>query len=82
MIQYALIVVEKNELRIRHFPMLKRTDQVEDVLTLAQAERQAVESALAAANYRKSKTAKLLDISRPTLNKKIQDYKISLPQKH
>ncbi len=47
------------------------------VTTLKEAERRAIAAALNHTGWKKGEAAKILDISWPTLNKKIQDYGIS-----
>jgi transcriptional regulator with PAS, ATPase and Fis domain len=48
-------------------------------LSLEAAERKHVELVLKLTGYNKSRSAELLKISRPTLDKKIQDYRIEIP---
>ncbi|MFV1959170.1 MAG: sigma 54-interacting transcriptional regulator, partial [Planctomycetota bacterium] len=48
----------------------------DDVLTLREAEKRAVEAALRAAGGRKGRAAEILGISRPRLNRKIREYGI------
>jgi len=49
-------------------------------LSLSTAERRHVEMVLRLNGFNKSKTAEILGISRPTLDKKIQDYGIEIPK--
>jgi DNA-binding NtrC family response regulator len=49
-------------------------------VTMAEAERRAVQAALAHTGWKKGEAARLLDISWPTLNKKIADYGLEPPR--
>jgi two-component system response regulator HydG len=51
-------------------------------MTLAEAERRHVERVLAATGGHKSRTASILDISRPRLDRLIEKYDIELPGSH
>jgi len=59
----------------RSHPRAKGSEQV---LTLAQAEHQAILVALAAANGHKGRACELLGISRPTLERKLTKYEIEV----
>ena len=77
MIQYALIVSKNQNIKIEHFPLIREREQPAEVITLTEAEKRAIEAALKAAKN-KSEAARILDISRPTLNKKIKDLNIHI----
>ena len=47
-------------------------------VTIAEAEKQCILNVLSAAVYNKVHAAKILDISRPTLYAKIEEYNISI----
>jgi len=79
MIQYALIVAGDGPLRLEHFPMLQGRKPVRQVMTMAEAEKQAIEAALEATDFNRAESARLLGISRPTLYRKIEEYKIPMP---
>ena len=77
MIQYALIVSKNQNIDVEHFPLLREREQPVEVITLSEAEKRAIEAALKGAKN-KSEAARILDISRPTLNKKIKDLNIHI----
>jgi len=60
-------------------PAAAAAEPVGRPMTLAEAERRAVVAALQHTGWKKGEAAKLLDISWPTLNKKIADYGIAPP---
>ncbi|MCR4317204.1 MAG: sigma 54-interacting transcriptional regulator [Planctomycetes bacterium] len=83
-IERALIITNSRTILPEHFPS-EITDKStvrgmgeigNRVMSIADAERIAIVAALRHTNGRKGEAAELLGISHPTLNKKIQDYKI------
>jgi len=86
MIENAVILCEGNELRINHFATLRQylisaiKDDIPSAITynLEQIERNTISLALQKAHYNKSKTAKLLNISRQALDRKLQKWNIDI----
>lgn len=76
MVQYALIISVNGKLKQDHFPMLKKKTDSPEIITLAESEKRAILSAMNAAKSKKVEAAEFLDISRPTLDKKIKEYNI------
>jgi DNA-binding NtrC family response regulator len=86
MIENAVILCDGKELHITHFPSLLQhlNDTFENksipatTYHLEQIERNTISLALQKTNYNKSKTAKLLHISRQALDRKLKKWKIDI----
>jgi DNA-binding NtrC family response regulator len=81
----AVILCEGNELTLDHFDNLNyrvRAAQIHAapprVMKLDHLEKENIEKALKATNYRKSKAAQLLNISRQALDRKLAKYNIEV----
>ena len=73
--------ISSNRIRLEHLPakilnQLELSKQVNHFSTLKEIEKNQVESVLESTNYNIQRSAKILGISRPSLYKKIKDYKI------
>jgi transcriptional regulator with PAS, ATPase and Fis domain len=87
MVERALILCEGNALSLRHFDhlqiKLKRKHTLEAVSQLAipldTLEKESIEVSLRNSGYNKSKTARVLNISRQALDRRIEKYKIKMP---
>ncbi len=86
MVEKAMILLDGNVLTLEHFDVLHDHCQkiqpdyseLQPLLDLESSEIQSVRKALESANNNKSKAAKLLNISRQALDRKIQKYGIIL----
>lgn len=86
MIENAVILCDGNELRINHFFSLRQhlisefdfRSNTTTTFDLEQIERNTISLALQKTNYNKSKTAKLLNISRQALDRKLQKWNIDI----
>ncbi len=80
-IERAVMLSNDEEIGSDLLPFAPRDKPAPEDLSLVAVEKLAVERALEYCNYRKGQAAKVLGISWPTLNKKIVDYGIQLPNK-
>jgi transcriptional regulator with GAF, ATPase, and Fis domain len=83
-VERAVVLAAGAEITLTELPAditRRRTTVAEraEPMTLAEAERRAVGAALAHTKWKKGEAAKLLGISWPTLNKKIEKYGITKP---
>jgi transcriptional regulator with GAF, ATPase, and Fis domain len=83
-VERAVVLAAGGEISLAELPAditRRRTTvaELEEPLTLAEAEHRAVEAALAHTGWKKGEAAKLLGISWPTLNKKIEKYGLQKP---
>jgi len=86
MIENAVILCDGKELHITHFPsLLQRLNAAFEnksipatTYHLEQIERNTISLALQKTNYNKSKTAKLLHISRQALDRKLKKWNIDI----
>jgi len=87
MVERALILCEGNRLTMEHFDHLqlkltrKRTQDLvaHFAKPLDIVEKESIEVSLRTTGFNKSKTARLLNISRQALDRRIEKYKIELP---
>jgi DNA-binding NtrC family response regulator len=85
MVERAVILATNHSLRLEHFYLpdspgedcMEKSENVSG-FNLEQVERSTIKKALQAANHNKVKAAKLLNISRQSLDRKISKLKISL----
>jgi len=85
MIKRAVLLCDDSEIKCSHFPLLMQPGKEKDAVagpqrfpSLEEIEKQHIVSALQHAEGVKKKAAELLGISRSTLDRKIQTYKITL----
>lgn len=78
-IERAVFLSKEEELGVDLLPISADESMERDDLALQKSEKRAIERALRFCNFKKGETAKVLGISWPTLNKKINDYDIEVP---
>ncbi len=80
-IERAVMLSSDEEIAADLLPFREQAPLDADELKMTAVEKRAIERALEFCRYKKGETAKTLGISWPTLNKKIADYGIALPEK-
>jgi Nif-specific regulatory protein len=82
LIKRAVILSEGRSLEVGSLiSQLRRREKREDLFSLEEMEKFHIERILSLADFNKKKCANILKISRPTLDKKIEKYKIKLKVK-
>jgi DNA-binding NtrC family response regulator len=81
-VERAVVLVTGDCIQLRHLPLelqtLRKTDrQVKEIIPLKKLESTAIHEALRTCNGNKSKTAKILGISRKALYKRLNEYQSS-----
>ncbi len=76
MVERAVVVADSSTLRVRHFLIPSATIEEDDVIPLADAERQMLLKALRRTNFNRVQTAKLLDVDRRVIERKMKKYGI------
>jgi DNA-binding NtrC family response regulator len=69
-------VLESDLLALAQAPALPRAPAEQDVLSLREVERRHIARALLSTGWNKRRTCALLEISRPTLDRKIEDFQL------
>ena len=77
----AVVLCKDEEIPLSLLPFTIEGPVTEEELSLDHAEKIAIARALRHCNYRKGQAAKTLGISWPTLNKKINEYGIEIPER-
>jgi len=80
-IERAVILSDGEEVDLNRLPFRDESPPDRTELAMTAVEKKAIERALAYCRYKKGETAKTLGISWPTLNKKIGDYGIEIPER-
>lgn len=75
-VERAVILCEEETLHAQHFQRLESEHNAEDSFDLEAMERNVIVQALQKMNYNKSKAAKLLNISRQALDRRMKKYDI------
>ncbi len=76
MVERAVVVADSSTLRVRHFLIPTATIETNDVVSFADAEKTLLLKALRRTNFNRVQAAKLLDVERKVVERKMKKYNI------